>query len=85
MTSLRYLLYLSYIGRPFRYEIHINKCICGIRKYSNLKTSRFRGAQRQVKRLFPVNNDPSTVQGRLEMGLGVLRSTNEPIIVLSSR
>ncbi|CAH0555705.1 unnamed protein product [Brassicogethes aeneus] len=61
MAMQRYLLYISYIGKPFR------------------------GAQRQVKAGTPRPDDPSTVQGRLEMGLKLLNPCNEPAIFLSSR
>ncbi|XP_068899250.1 tRNA pseudouridine synthase-like 1 isoform X3 [Tenebrio molitor] len=45
----------------------------------------FCGAQRQVTGAFPRANDPSTVQGQLEMGLKQLNPCNEPVVYLSSR
>jgi tRNA pseudouridine(38-40) synthase len=45
----------------------------------------FSGAQRQVTGAFPRANDPSTVQGQLEMGLKQLNPCNEPVVYLSSR
>ncbi|XP_049824067.1 tRNA pseudouridine synthase-like 1 [Aethina tumida] len=45
----------------------------------------FRGAQRQVKGVFPRIDDPTTVQGQLEMGLKMLNPNNEPVVYLSSR
>ncbi|KAJ3642420.1 hypothetical protein Zmor_025211 [Zophobas morio] len=45
----------------------------------------FHGAQRQVVGTFPRKDDPSTVQGQLEIALKQLNSCNEPIIALSSR
>ncbi|XP_044260893.1 tRNA pseudouridine synthase-like 1 [Tribolium madens] len=45
----------------------------------------FKGAQRQVTGRFPRPDDPSTVQGQLEMALKQLNPTNDPAVFLSSR
>ncbi|KAF7273906.1 hypothetical protein GWI33_013407 [Rhynchophorus ferrugineus] len=47
--------------------------------------SPFRGSQRQVTRRIANLDDPSTVQGRLEMGLKRLRPVNNPIVFMASR
>ncbi|EFA10606.2 tRNA pseudouridine synthase-like 1 [Tribolium castaneum] len=45
----------------------------------------FMGAQRQVTGRMPRPDDPSTVQGQLEMALKRLNPTNDPVVYLSSR
>ncbi|KAG5892432.1 hypothetical protein JTB14_003367 [Gonioctena quinquepunctata] len=61
MSLNRYLLYMAYMGKPFR------------------------GVQSQIRRDVPREDDPLTIQGRLEMGLKELNPVNDPIITLSSR
>lgn len=80
MISRRYLLYFSYIGNEFWYILNINEIF-------KILTSIFllRGAQRQIKRTIPSIDDPNTVQGRLEMGLKLLKPMKEPKVNLSSR
>ncbi|CAH1154095.1 unnamed protein product [Phaedon cochleariae] len=45
----------------------------------------FRGAQRQVKRGTTRVDDPSTIQGRIEIALNKLNPINDPIVYMSSR
>lgn len=45
----------------------------------------FRGSQRQINRNFSKVDDPLSIQGRLEMGLKLLKPTNEPMVIMSSR
>lgn len=46
----------------------------------------FRGSQRQVSRQnLILQNDPTTVQGRMEMGLQFLQPINDPVVYMASR
>lgn len=69
---------VSYMGRPFMYELILFLIYYVTQMY-------FRGSQRQVKRTSPPTNDPTTVQGTLEMALQELNPTNDPIVVMASR